>query len=82
MHCSYASVEHFDPVQSQDGEAALREACGAQVVVLPYAKVGFDLATAVAKAYDSMPNAFGIVGSCTTAWWPGEKTVNPPIQTR
>jgi rhamnose utilization protein RhaD (predicted bifunctional aldolase and dehydrogenase)/NAD(P)-dependent dehydrogenase (short-subunit alcohol dehydrogenase family) len=45
----------------ENGEAVVREACGLNIIVIPYAKVGFDLATAVAKAFDSMPGALGII---------------------
>lgn len=45
----------------EDGEAAVREAFGANVAVIPYAKVGFDLAVAVAKAFGSTPGALGII---------------------
>jgi Uncharacterized conserved protein len=44
-----------------DGLAAMREACGPAVGIIPYAKVGFDLASAVAKAFDSLPNASAII---------------------
>jgi len=45
----------------ENGETVVHEACGPNIVVIPYAKVGFDLATAVAKAFDSMPGASGII---------------------
>jgi rhamnose utilization protein RhaD (predicted bifunctional aldolase and dehydrogenase)/NAD(P)-dependent dehydrogenase (short-subunit alcohol dehydrogenase family) len=45
----------------ENGDAVAREACGPNIVVIPYAKVGFDLATAVAKALDSKPGALGII---------------------
>src|SRR5271157_3698198 len=45
----------------ENGEAVVHEACGLEIVVIPYAKVGFDLATAVVRAFDSMPGALGII---------------------
>jgi rhamnose utilization protein RhaD (predicted bifunctional aldolase and dehydrogenase)/NAD(P)-dependent dehydrogenase (short-subunit alcohol dehydrogenase family) len=45
----------------EHGGAAVRDACGPNIVVIPYAKVGFDLAAAVAKAFDSKPDASGII---------------------
>ncbi len=44
-----------------DGLAVVREACGLNITAIPYVKVGFDLATAVAKAFDSVPGASGII---------------------
>jgi rhamnose utilization protein RhaD (predicted bifunctional aldolase and dehydrogenase)/NAD(P)-dependent dehydrogenase (short-subunit alcohol dehydrogenase family) len=45
----------------ESGDAIVREACGPNIVVIPYVKVGFDLASAVAKAFDSKPDASGII---------------------
>ena len=45
----------------ESGDAVVREACGPNIVVIPYVKVGFDLATAVAKAFNSKPSALGII---------------------
>lgn len=44
-----------------DGDALVREALGARVVILPWIMPGFPLAKAVADAYDENPDCEGIV---------------------
>lgn len=44
-----------------DGEAAVREALGDEVIVLPYVTPGFKLAIAAAAALEADPNAWGMV---------------------
>lgn len=44
-----------------NGEALVREALGEDVVVLTYVRPGFQLAKAVAAAFDASPNARGMV---------------------
>jgi rhamnulose-1-phosphate aldolase/alcohol dehydrogenase len=44
-----------------DGEACLREALGADTILLPYVKPGFDLAKAAADAVDAHPGARAMV---------------------
>ena len=43
------------------GEEAVRQACGTSVIVVPYVKVGFDLAARVAAAIEAAPQATGLV---------------------
>src|SRR5262249_26762018 len=58
-----------------DGERVVREALGDQVVVLGYVRPGFQLARAVADAYEAHPNRLGMVwmrhGLVT--WGPGAR---------
>ena len=44
-----------------NGLSALRQALDSTVVVIPYVKVGFDLAKAVAAAFEARPDARGII---------------------
>jgi rhamnose utilization protein RhaD (predicted bifunctional aldolase and dehydrogenase)/NAD(P)-dependent dehydrogenase (short-subunit alcohol dehydrogenase family) len=60
----------------ENGEEALREAIWLHGSIIPYTKVGFDLALAVAKTLEANPHASGIVimhhGLVT--WGPDPKT--------
>jgi rhamnose utilization protein RhaD (predicted bifunctional aldolase and dehydrogenase) len=61
----YVDHTHADAVlaltNQTDGERVVREALGDQVVVLGYVRPGFQLARAVADAYEAHPNAGGMV---------------------
>src|SRR5262249_39444702 len=61
----YVDHTHADAVlaltNQRDGERVVREALGDQVVVLGYVRPGFQLARAVADAYEAQPNAAGMV---------------------
>jgi rhamnose utilization protein RhaD (predicted bifunctional aldolase and dehydrogenase)/NAD(P)-dependent dehydrogenase (short-subunit alcohol dehydrogenase family) len=45
----------------KNGEKVVRDALGDDVIILPYTKPGFELAKAVADAYEKKPDAEGIV---------------------
>jgi rhamnose utilization protein RhaD (predicted bifunctional aldolase and dehydrogenase)/NAD(P)-dependent dehydrogenase (short-subunit alcohol dehydrogenase family) len=61
----YVDHTHADAVlaltNQTGGERVVREALGDQVVVLGYVRPGFQLARAVADAYEAHPNARGMV---------------------
>jgi len=61
----YVEHTHADAVlaltNQRDGERVVREALGDQVVVLGYVRPGFQLARAVADAYEAHPKAAGMV---------------------
>jgi len=61
----YVDHTHADAIlaltNQPDGAALTREALGADVIVLPYAKPGFALAKASAAAYEEQPGARAMV---------------------
>jgi rhamnose utilization protein RhaD (predicted bifunctional aldolase and dehydrogenase)/NAD(P)-dependent dehydrogenase (short-subunit alcohol dehydrogenase family) len=65
LPASYVDHTHADAVlaltNQSDGERVVREALGDQVVVLGYVRPGFQLARAVADAYEAQPDARGMV---------------------
>jgi len=65
LPAQYVDHTHADAVlaltNQTDGERVVREALGDEVVVLGYVRPGFQLARAVADAYEAHPNAPGMV---------------------
>ncbi len=65
LPAKYVDHTHADAIlaltNQTDGERVVREALGDEVVVLGYVRPGFQLARAVADAYEAHPNAPGMV---------------------
>jgi rhamnose utilization protein RhaD (predicted bifunctional aldolase and dehydrogenase)/NAD(P)-dependent dehydrogenase (short-subunit alcohol dehydrogenase family) len=65
LPAKYVDHTHADAIlaltNETDGERVVREALGDEVVVLGYVRPGFQLARAVAAAYEAHPNAPGMV---------------------
>lgn len=62
---TYIDHTHADAILAltnrDDGMAAVKEALGPDVIVLPYVSPGFKLALAAARALDAQPEAWGMV---------------------